>query len=57
MLTYPDFSYKQVAIHTSGGNGERLRFRADNIIIEDKKGNIIFQHSCHRLFALFIIGE
>ena len=57
MLSFPDFCYKQIAIHTSGGSSERIRFRADNIIIEDKRGEIIFQHSCHRLFALFIIGE
>lgn len=57
MLSLPDFKYKQTAIHISGGSGERLRFRADNIIIEDSDGKILFQHSCHRLFALFIIGE
>ena len=57
MLSLPDFRYKQLAIHISGGSREKLRFRADNIIIEDERGKIIFQHSCHRLFALFIIGE
>ena len=57
MLSYPDFKYKQIAIHIAGGSREKLRFRADNIIIEDEKGVIIFQHSCHRIFALFIIGE
>ncbi len=57
MLSLPDFKYKQTAVHISGGSRERLRFRADNIIIEDETGKIIFQHSCHRLFALLIIGE
>ena len=57
MLSFPDFKYKQLAIHISGGSKEKLRFRADNIIIEDGSGKIIFQHSCHRMFALFIIGE
>ena len=57
MLSLPDFKYKQVAIHITGGSGEKLRFRADNIIIEDSEGKIIFQHSCHRIFALFIIGD
>ena len=57
MLSLPDFKYKQIAIHISGGTREKLRFRADNIIIEDENNKIIFQHSCHRLFALFIIGE
>ena len=26
-------------------------------MIEDREGNVLVQHSCHRLFALFIIGE
>ncbi len=57
MLTYPDFQYKQIAVHIAGGNKERVRFHADNIIIENSEKKVIFQHSCHRLFALFIIGE
>ena len=57
MMSYPDFKYKQIAVHIAGGSRERLRFRADNILIEDENGKVIFQHSCHRLFALFIIGE
>ena len=57
MLSFPDFKYKQIAIHIAGGSGEKLRFRADNIFIQDKEEKILFQHSCHKLFALFIIGE
>jgi CRISPR-associated protein Cas1 len=57
MMSYPDFSYKQIAIHFAGGHGERVIFRADNLLIEDKEGAVLFQHSCHRLFALFIVGE
>lgn len=57
MLSLPDFKYKQIAVHIAGGSREKLRFRADNILIEDGNGKILFQHSCHRLFALFIIGE
>ena len=57
MLTLPDFRYKQIAVHIAGGSRERLKFRVDNVLIENSDGKIIFQHSCHRLFALFIIGE
>ena len=57
MLSYPDFSYKQIAVHFAGGQGEKVKFRADNILIEDKEGAVLFQHSCHRMFALFIVGE
>lgn len=57
MMSLPDFRYKQIIVHVAGGSGERLRFRADNIVLEDRKGTILVQHSCHRIFALFIIGE
>lgn len=57
MMSLPDFRYKQVIVHVAGGSGERLRFLADNIVLEDKEGKCILRHSCHRLFALFIVGE
>lgn len=57
MMSLPDFRYKQIIVHIAGGHGERLKFRKDNIVIEDREGNVLVQHSCHRLFALFIIGE
>lgn len=57
MLSYPDFAYRQLVVHIAGGSGERLRFRADTIVVEDAEGKTLLRHSCHRLFALFIIGE
>lgn len=57
MMSLPDFRYKQIIVHIAGGRGERLKFRKDNVVIEDREGEVILQHSCHRLFALFIIGE
>lgn len=57
MMSWPDFSYKQIIIHITGGTKERLRFHVDNIVIENAEGKIILQHSCHKIFALFIIGE
>ena len=38
MMSLPDFRYKQVIVHVAGGSGERLRFLADNIVLEDKEG-------------------
>lgn len=35
MMSFPDFQYKQVIVHVAGGSGERLRFLADNVVIED----------------------
>lgn len=57
MLSLNDFRYKQIVVHFSGGSRERLRFRADNLLIQNADGNTRLQHSCHRIFALFIVGE
>ncbi|MFI3291820.1 MAG: type V CRISPR-associated endonuclease Cas1 [Opitutales bacterium] len=57
MLSFPDFKYKQVIVHSTFGNGEKLKFSADNILIKDFDGNTILQHSCHKIFALFIVGD
>lgn len=56
-MSLPDFRYKLIAIHLAGGSRERLKFKADNIVVENEDKQVLFQHSCHRLFALFIIGE
>ena len=57
MMSWPDFAYKQIIVHQIKGRGEKIRFRADNIVILDADGAVLLQHTCHRLFALFIIGE
>lgn len=57
MMSLPDFRYKQIAVHIAGGSKERVRFLTDTIVIEDAEDKVLFRHSCHRLFALFIIGE
>ncbi len=56
MMSLPDFRYKQTIFFRSGENSI-LRFRADNLVIEDAAGTVALQHSCHRMFALFIIGN
>lgn len=57
MMSWPDFSYKQIVVHQIKSSGEKIRFRADNIVILDADENVLLQHTCHRLFALFVIGE
>lgn len=57
MMSLPDFRYKQIAVHVAGGSKERVQFVVDTIVIEDAEGKVLFRHSCHRLFALFIVGE
>lgn len=56
-MSLPDFSYKQAVFYFSSHEKSKLRFRADNLIIEDENGKVTLQHSCHRSFALFIIGS
>ena len=57
MMSWPDFAYKQIIVHQIKDRGEKIRFRADNVVILGSEGNVLLQHTCHRLFALFIIGE
>ena len=57
MMTLPDFRYKQSIFYFSSKEKQILRFRADNLLIEDENGKVIIQHSCHRTFVLFIIGN
>ena len=56
MMSFPDFDYKQVIFYFSSKK-KILRFKADNILIEDENKQVFVQHSCHKTFALFIIGN
>lgn len=55
MMSWPDFAYKQIIVHQIRDRGEKIRFRADNIVIIDADEKVLLQHTCHRLFALFVI--
>lgn len=37
--------------------GQSVSFKNDNLIVKDGEGNTIMQHSCHRIFSLWIIGN
>jgi CRISP-associated protein Cas1 len=57
MLTLPDIRAKQILfIQPEYGAKNRLFFRNENIVFE-KDGEIINQASCHRLLAVFVIGD
>ena len=56
MMSRPDFLYKQIIFYQVTEK-EKLSFRGDNMVIEDSQKNVKLQHSCHRAFALFIIGN
>lgn len=57
MLSLPDFKEKQILfIHTERGVPSTIRFLNDNIVFI-KGGKIINRASCHKVFAVFVIGD
>ena len=56
MMTLPDFRYKQCLFYFSSKQS-KITFRASNLVIKDDKENTKLQHSCHKSFVLFIIGN
>ena len=56
MMTINDFCAKQIAFIFLG-QGEKLSFRNDNLLILDKDKKIKYQITCYRIFALFIVGH
>lgn len=56
MLSAPDFRYKQFII-VQLSRGEKLSFKNDNVVVRDAEGKVRHQSTCHRLFALFIVGH
>lgn len=56
-MSLPDFKYKQCLFYFSSKERDKLRFLADRLVIENENGEIKLQHSCHKAFALFIVGN
>lgn len=56
MLSYPDFQEKTIAIVFSH-EGQKFAIKNDNLIVTDKEDNVVLQTTCHRLLALWIIGN
>ena len=55
MLSLPDFREKQIVI-IGPGEEKSLRFKNENLVIGSGK-ETTWQVSCHRIFAVFLIGE
>lgn len=57
MITLPDFKQKQALfIQTERNVSNRIKFQNDNIVfLKDDK--VVNRASCHRVFAVFIIGD
>lgn len=57
MLTLPDFKEKQVLfIQTSRNVSNKIKFQNDNIVFT-KDDSVVNRASCHKVFAVFIIGD
>lgn len=57
MLSLPDFKEKQILfIRPERGVSNNIRFWNDNIVFS-KAGKVVNRASCHRVFAVFIIGD
>ncbi len=56
MLSLPDFRAKSVVI-CFATEGQRISFKNDNLIITDKQGEVVLQTTCHRMFALWVVGS
>ena len=56
MLSRTDFEKKQI-LFVFGGDGQKISFQNDNIVVKDAEGNIIHQSTCYRLYLLCIVGN
>ncbi|MEW6527945.1 MAG: type V CRISPR-associated endonuclease Cas1 [Spirochaetota bacterium] len=56
MLSLPDFMEKSIVICFTT-EGQAISFKNDNVLVKDKEGKIVLQHSCYRVFSLWIVGN
>lgn len=56
MLSLPDFMEKSIIV-CFATEGQTLSFKNDNAVIKNKDGDIVLQHSCYRIFSLWIVGH
>lgn len=57
MLSLPDFKEKQILFaHAEWGTKASLRFQNDNIVFS-KDGVVVNRASCHKVFAVFVMGD
>ena len=56
MMSRPDFMIKQILLIESD-NSKKLKFRNSNLILIDEDNKTLLQHSCHKIFVVFVVGE
>lgn len=56
MMSRPDFMEKQV-LFIESDSSRKLKFKNSNLALVDESGKILLQHSCHKIFLVFIYGD
>jgi len=56
MLSLPDFHQKSIVV-CFATEGQSVSFKNDNLIVKNSEGETVLQHSCYRIFSLWIIGN
>lgn len=56
MLDINDFAMKQIIVFEPV-KGDKMSFKNDNILITTKEGETKYQHTCHRIFMVIVIGD
>ena len=55
-MSRPDFITKQI-IFIESDNSRKLKFKNSNLILVDENNKILLQHSCYKIFVVFVSGE
>lgn len=55
MLTTPDFMAKKVIVVFTE-KGDKISFKNDNFVVNDKENKLKTQLSCYKIFCVFIVG-
>ena len=56
MMSVDDFNNKHI-VFAFTNEGDKISFSNDNLIVTDGNGKVRLQHTCYRIFALFIVGS
>lgn len=55
-MSRPDFMSKQL-LFIDSDSSKKIKFRNSNLVVIDENNKTILQHSCHKIFLVFIYGE
>ena len=56
MISRPDFMGKQI-IFIESDSSKKIKFRNSNFTVIDENNKTIIQHSFHKIFIVFVLGE